>query len=221
MLTNQSAAYRNFSEQLDKWNLHPIRGNHVLLIHDPFAADWNGWDPLFIVNDRAGVSNITVTRMRLAENAPPPSEANLYDYVIDYDNQWRLLKSPGLASPAIAARIESLEQHAEIRLLEGLSPPSRDGWRSVRREFSLRVSPHRNDRRSIELSLYSAVPVHLFAAMDRDGGIDKGVHGPGSFAISTVLPDGNPHNLSIRVENAEAESTAAVIFVTSKLATVD
>ncbi len=142
--TVQTRAYGELDEQLDRWRFQLPRDGHVLMLNDPFPPDWNFYDMLFLVSLHAGTTNAGVFRAKYERFFPADSEIDGYDYIIDYEGKWRLLKGPGqpLASASMV-RVEQLAQDRPIRLVHGFGLPTAERWRRATESFGIKVRcPH-------------------------------------------------------------------------------
>ncbi|MDP9055096.1 MAG: hypothetical protein M3N93_12490 [Acidobacteriota bacterium] len=181
--TVQAGEYEAFSAQLDAWAVQPAAGARVLLMNDPFRADWIGWDPMFLINVRSNKTDIVVNRLKFATYAPPLSEIGIYDYLVDYDSGgWRLLKKPGMPL-VIGQRVRDLAGAAPVSLLDGFHPPAQSGMRQVDSVFRILTKAGN----SVSMSLFAESPVRL--SMSANGGpfIDEGIQKAGNFEMSIPL----------------------------------
>ena len=220
--TVQAAVYQTFIRQLDAWNVHPSPKSRVLLMNDPFRVDWIGWDPLFLVNVRDATTGIVVTRMKFATSVLPVSEGSWYDYVIDYDGRWRLLRGNGISSTMVSTRINAIAAQAEVVLEDGVEPPTQDQLRAVGPRFSFHITPKDAGPRQFALSLFAFKPVRLSVEQDGKGVTDEGVHGPGNVELSVPMAESRPGrsgSVSFGVTDASGKGPMPqVLFISARLA---
>jgi hypothetical protein len=221
IFTDQASAYEAFSKQLDAWNVHLSPSGRVLLINDPFPADWIGWDPLFLLNVRANTTGAIVNRMKFATYMPPVTEVDWYDYAIDYDTRWRLLKSPKTSSAAASARLEKIAETAPILMVTGFQPPAQPGWRSLNRRFALRTSANTPASR-LSVSLYSSASASVSVRVDGGDAIDEKSGAPGNLDFDVPLHGGDVrlpyHTVSFTLGNASGSvSPPETLFVGATL----
>jgi hypothetical protein len=224
--TDQAAEYSGFSDMLDRWNIRLQPGKRVLLLNDPFRADWIGWDACFLMNVRSGITQAVVNRVKFATVIPPLAEVASYDYVIDYDaadtiNTWRLLKAPGLNPAGATGRMEELATRAPVLLTDGFLPPTQPGWRPVAAMFSVRTKAPQPGPHQLEVSLRGLSPARLSAQVDNGGIIDEGIHGSGRIELKIPVPgtfSGDEHSVSLRIQGpTEGEKPPPMIFENAAL----
>jgi hypothetical protein len=164
----QARAYQELNEHLDRWRFDVPKAGHILIANDPFPTDWNRWnryDTKFLTSLHSRTTGAAVYRAKIEADAPAPSEASLYDYVIDYEGQWRLLSGPGHPlTPAAAERIERLMRNKPVRLLHGFLLPTPDLWRWTQQSFGISARcPHAGVNR-LDLRLHAPQELVLTAA---------------------------------------------------------
>ncbi len=205
--TVETHAYRDFSNQLDRWKVHLPPDGKVLLINDPFHDDWIPWVPLFLLNERDNRTRVVLNRMRITPAVPPLPEIGWYDDVIDYRSGWRLLQPP-----EAAARLHQIAETAPVVLLNGFGPPSQDAWRRLESMFTLRTmtsdpGPHR-----LSMSLIAFAPVKLSVRFENGDVLDGGMHGAGKIDLAVPLPGSAPggvHTLSFTREEPDPSGGAS------------
>jgi hypothetical protein len=222
VFTVQAAEYRTFSEQLDKWGVRVPPNGRVLLINDPFRADWIGWDPAFLINLHSNTTQAVVNRLKFATCLPPVSEIGWYDYVIDYDSGWRLLKPPG--KPLVLfGRLRDIVATAPVLLVDGFQPPVQDGWRRTGPVFTIRTRSAEPREHTLSLALVAFSPARLSVQLDRGDIIDEGVHGPGNIELTVPIPEeglSQMQTLTFRVEDPAERGrsfSSQLLFVNAQL----
>lgn len=220
--TFQAAEYAAFSKQLDDWGVRVPSNGRVLLVNDPFRADWIGWDAMFLINLRSHTTQAVVNRLKFATYAPPPSETGWYDYVIDYDTSWRLLKEPG-KPPVPSTRLRDLAATASVLLLDGFQPPVQGLWRQVGPAFSIRTRTMEPVAHALSMSLVSYSPAKLSVRLDEGEIVDEGVHAAGNIELTVPIPkQAAPqlHTLAFRAESGAGRGDSApsqLYFVNAQL----
>jgi len=217
----QTNAYRGLSEQLDQWKVHLGQNGRMLLVNDPFPAWWVGWDPLFLVSLRDHTTHAVVNRLKFATAMPPDSEIAWYDYVVDYDSGWRLLKSPG-GQLAADSRYKSISGNAPLVLLDGFGPPVRDGWRMVDRDFAMRVHADAPGSYGVSVSLSAQEPVRLSEQVDGGGGTESVAYPVGAVELVVPVPVSSPGEHTVRFFASRGDSdkrtdALQLIFVGAEL----
>jgi hypothetical protein len=215
----QSIAYRELSEQLDRWNVHLAKDGHLLLVNDPFPSNWVGFDPLFLISLRDHTTHAVVNRQKISTTTPPESEVDWYDYVVDYDTTWRLLKSPG--KPANATRLHEIADAAPVLLIDGFDPPSRDGWRTVHRAFAVRIKNAAAGMFQLCISLSASEPLSLSEQIDSEVKTAEVAYGAGAIQLALPVPANRPgqaHILRVFARKADARpGSPQLIFVNAEL----
>jgi len=188
-LVPQTIAYGDFSHQLDRWNVHLTENGRALIVNDPFPQNWIGYDTLFLMSMRDHTTHAVVNRLKFATSIPPESEIGWYDYVIDYDTDWRLLKSPSRQAVG-GARLKALADNAPLLLLDGFDPPSLDGWRMVRTTFAMRAKNTSSRACELSVSLSATEPVRLSEQLDDGVKTNEKAYAPGPIQIVEPIPPG-------------------------------
>jgi hypothetical protein len=199
--TVQAAEYAAFSKQLDDWGVRVAPNGRVLLVNDPFSAGWIGWDPMFLINLRSNTTQAIVNRLTFATYFPPVSEIGWYDYVIDYESGWRLLKEPG-------KRLRDMAAAAPVLLLDGFEHPVPGLWRPTGPAFSLRAGPGK-----LSMSFVAYSPAKLSVQLDDGDIIDEGMHPAGNIDLTVPIPK-QAHTL---VFHAERSASLPLFFTGAQL----
>ncbi len=199
----QTHAYRELDEQLDRWRFHLPRKGHVLVTDDPFPTHWGLYDTLFLFSLHAGTTHAGVVRAKYETAFPPLSEMKAYDYVIDYEGEWRLLKGPGHPlTSASAARIQQLAHDRPVRLVHGFELPTPDRWRWAQESFGVEVICPRAGTNWLVISLMAPQAVVL-SAEEKSGKLFEGLLPAGQalpFAVTIqAARAGEAHQIEFRV----------------------
>jgi hypothetical protein len=185
--TVQASEYAAFSKQLDDWGVRVPPTGRVLLINDPFPANWIGWDSMFVINLRANTTQAIVNRLKFATYLPPVSEADWYDYVIDYDSGWRLLKAPGMP-PAPSTHLRDMADAASVLLLDGFEHPVQGLWRPTGSAFKIQTRAVESGAHALSLLLVAYTPAKLSVQLDDGEIIDEGMHAAGNIDLIVPIP---------------------------------
>lgn len=212
--TQQTRAYRNLVDHLAAWNFHIPADGKVLLLNDPFPADWVPFDSLFLISLYAHTTHATVNRIKFSSVMTPLTELNSYAYVIDYDAEWRLLKSPSQPLKN-QARLQEIAGHAPILLLDGFDLPSPDNWRAVNSTFAMRVktedSPH-----LLHVALAALSPANVAASVDDGAPLIQTAGKPGNVEFAIPIP-AEPVETSHTVRFQVTGADARVLFMSADL----
>jgi hypothetical protein len=192
----QTIAYRDFSDWLDRSNVHLSPSGRALLVNDPFPVDWIGWDALFLMSVRDHTTNAVVNRLKFATTVPPEPEIGWYDFVIDYDTAWRLLKRPG-EPVADAARLKDLADNAPVLLLDGFGPPVTGGWRPLHATFAMRTKGSAEGAYGLSVSLAAQEPVRLSEQLDEGTITAEVAYPPGAIRLDVPIRPDSPDQRSV------------------------
>jgi hypothetical protein len=187
--TRQAVSYENFSRQLEYWGVRVSSRSRILMVNDPFPAIWIGWDPMFLINLQFHTTEAIVNRTKFASFLLPHSELSSYDYIIDYDSGWLLLKQPG--KPAVPSRnMQQRTASASVLLTDGFQLPSQGLWRQTDPVFAIQTRcnsrPH-----MLAVSLVSYSPARLSVQLDDRQPVDEGIQPAPNIELALPIPAGS------------------------------
>jgi hypothetical protein len=188
----------------------------VLLVNDPFRQDWIHFDSLFLISLAANTTDATVTRLKFNPVMVPLSEIESYDYVIDYDSSWRLLKAPG--RPLVnRARLLALRDSAPIQLLDGFGLPTADNWRSTRPSFAMRVHATAEPI-VVYVHLRAMTPAKVSVSMDEGTVFSQTAMQPGDVDFLVPIRAGLSHAHTLCFQSSrEVAGTPIVLFMDAEV----
>ncbi len=199
--TVQMRAYQVLDEQLDRWRFRLPGDGHVLVTNDPFPRDWNFYDLLFLMSLHSGTTSAGVFRAKRETFFPAKSEIDAYDYIIDYEREWRLLKGPLQAlTPASMTRVEQAAQRQPIRLLHGFGLAGPDRWRRAGESFGVLVRCPNAGVNLLDVSVMAPEAVLL------------STQGTSVEAVETPLPPEQIIHVAVTVQAAAAGEVRDVEF---------
>ena len=218
LYTVQAAAYESFSKKLDAWDVHVPKDGRVLLVNDPFPAFWIPWDPMFLINLRDYTTEAVVDRLKLATFLPPDAEMPTYNYVIDYDAAWLLLKRPG-GPLTMSAHFRELPAKASVLLCDGFMPPVQGLLRETAPVFTIQTRAPDARPHELAVSLLSYAPATLSVQFD-DGPVRLlGVQTVPNIELKLPIPanDQPVHKLTFRYASADRNNPAHVFLADVRL----
>ncbi len=217
--TVQAAAYDAFSKNLDAWHVRVPKRGRVLLVNDPFPAFWNAWDAMFLINLRDHTTEAVVNRLKLTTYLPPDHEMATYDYVIDYDAAWLLLKR--LDTPLLMSEhLRQLPATANVLLRDGFQPPIQGLWRETAPVFTIQTRTPDARPHELSVSLVSYAPAVLSVQLDDGSPHSLGVQPVPDIELKLPvpsLPDRQMHTLTFRGGSASQNNPAHVFLVDAQL----
>lgn len=217
LYTVPSAGYQALSKNLDAWHVHVSKNARVLLVNDPFPSYWIPWDPMWLINLRDHTTEAVVNRLKLDTYVPPDAEMSAYDYVIDYDAAWLLLKRPGM--PLLASEhLRELHAKAQVLLCDGFRFPIQGLWRETAPLFTIETRAADGRPHELALSLVSYTAARLTVQVD-DGPVQSlGVRPVPNIDLKVPVPAG-AHTVTFRSASAHPNGPAHVFFVDARLLT--
>ena len=185
----QTIAYREFSRQLDRWNVHLPENGRVLLPPTRFrsiglagtrfsSCPWRPHDP--------GYCHSPEVRYFMATEA----ELAWYNYVIDYDAAWRLLKRPGEPEP-VWKDLQTASTNLPSCCWTALNRLHAMDGRNVHRSFAIRTLSTAAGAYELSMSLAALEPVRLSRQLDAER-LRTSANPPGSIQIVVPIPAGPP-----------------------------
>jgi hypothetical protein len=208
--TVQAAAYEALAKNLDAWQVRVPPNGRVLLVNDPFPGFWI--NPMFLINLHSHTTEAVVNRLSRTQFLPPEAEIAGYDYVIDYDAAWLLLKRPG--NPlAVSPHLRALPENANVLLRDGFEAPDQGLWRGTAPVFTIEtraadVRPH-----ALAVSLVSYTPAMLSVQVDDGAPHALGVQPVPNIELKLPIPPApQVHTLTFR-----GASAAHVFLVDARL----